>query len=120
LHEHQLLGLTKGGASDLLGYAVVYEGQQGQWKVPDLCVISESAIGEALLALSYWADARAASSVAFEVVNPNEAMLRALRRAGFTPRGDSDVVLALYERPDSPVRTRPWFLLRGDEFYNTF
>jgi hypothetical protein len=120
LHRHELLGLTQGGLSDLLGYAVVYEGQQGQLKVPDLYVVSESSIAEALMALSRWADVRGASSIAFEMVNPTEAMLRALRRAGFTQRGDSDVLFALYERPNSPARTRPWFFLRGDEFYNTF
>jgi hypothetical protein len=120
LHDHKLLGLTPNGGSDLLGYVVVYGQHGGQLKIPDLLLSSGCPSGKALMAISRWARDQGFSSIAFEVVRPDESLLASLRQAGFIERELSDVLFILDNRPGSPARNKTWYFLRGDEFYNTF
>lgn len=120
LHNHHLLGLFGNGAEHLLGYAVVYGGLAGQLKVPDLLVAPGASLSKALMAISHWADHKGYSSIAFEVVNPAASLLAALKRTRFIDRGNSDVLFVLDKRPESLAKTKSWYFLRGDEFYNTF
>jgi hypothetical protein len=119
LHQHSLVGLID-QKEELAGYAVVYRNEEGQCKVPDLLVRSEDFIAKALMALSQWADAQDASSLAFEVVRPTESMTQALLQSGFVERECHDKLYAFDKRPGNPAATIPWYFLRADEFYNTF
>jgi hypothetical protein len=120
LHRHHLIGLTQDANEDLLGYAVVYQGEYGQLKVPDFLLSSDRWAVRAWMALSRWAHKRDASSIAFESIRPSEASVEALRLAGFHERKSSNVLYILDQRPGSPAVKPPLCLLRGDEFYNTF
>jgi len=120
LHCHRLIGLTQDASKDLLGYAVVYQGDDGQFKIPDFLLVSDRWAVRAWMALSRWAGTRNASSIAFESIKPSEACVAALRHAGFHERTNSDVLYILDKRPGSPSVRAPWYFLRGDEFYNTF
>jgi len=120
LHNHRLLGLVGAEAGRLLGYAVIYDGPAGQLKVPDLLVEPGASLTKALMAVSRWAYDSSFSSIAFEVVNPAGSLVLALMQTGFVDRGNSDVLFVLDKRRESLAKTKPWYFLRGDEFYNTF
>jgi hypothetical protein len=120
LHQHVLIGFTRQTSDELLGYAVVYIADHGQVKVPDLLLVSETWAANVWTALSDWADERASSSIAFEIVRPSDRLLGALRQTGFHEREPWDILHVLDKRSGSPARTAPWYFLRADEFYNTF
>ena len=120
LHNHHLLGVVADRGEHLLGYAVVYAGPASQLKVPDLLVAPDASLTNVLASINHWADHKGFSSIAFEVVNPASSLLLALRQTGFVDRGNSDVLFVLEKRHGSYAKNKPWYFLRGDEFYNTF
>jgi hypothetical protein len=120
LHDHHLLGFFADGAERLLGYAVVYNGPASQLKIPDLLLAPDASHANALMAISHWAGQKGLSSVAYEIVHPENSLLLALRQTGFVDRGTADVLFVLEKRGESLAKTKSWYFLRGDEFYNTF
>ena len=117
LHQHRILGLFREGSNTLLGYVVVYV-NDGQVKVPDFLVCAEQHTKNLFAALVLWARHERYSCVTFEAIHPSHSMIDDLKACGYFSRGESDTLVAITKRED--LNLPPWYLLRGDEFYNTF